>query len=502
MADSKPSPESLDILTRATGVCAACWQAQTASWLLTPGLAAALGDSADWHEWSEAAWLQHLHHEDAEPFLDRLRRLADSGTMAEGPVRLRHADGGWRWFRCHGSRNGGQSLLILQQDTEARQERAALVDSQMRLRSIYDAAPVAIILWSRDGRITDWNQMAETLFGHAQSAAVGRKLAPLLIAPADYDRYAASVAGAVRSHGLGQLTCRSLTATGSEIVCDWRTVALRGPKGVLQGLLSLAIDVTAVHEAEAALRRARDEAESLSQAKSEFLSVISHELRTPLNGVLGMAQLLELTVEGDSEQYVNAIRESGEGLLAIVNGIVQFTEIDARPLASSMEVLSPADTLELAAERHAMTGRRKGLAVALRTDGELPPEVIGDRRSLEKVLDLLLDNAVKFTDTGSIEGTVRAETDNAGSLRLCYGIRDTGIGMTPAQLDKLFIPFQQGENAIVRRHGGVGLGLALAKKLVDRMGGRLIVTSQPGQGSDFLVSLPVARPPPDDLRSS
>lgn len=502
MAAPTPAAEILDALLRATAVCGVSWQAEAGRWLLTPGLVAALGGAAEWRHWAEDDWSGQLHVDDAAPFLTALRGLRNTEHFPDAPVRLRHADGSWRWFRCQAAAEGALPMLVLREDTEARQERAALVDSQMRLRSIYDAAPVAIIIWSRDGRITDWNRMAEAVFGHPQTATIGRKLAPLLIAPADYEHFAAAVAGAVKSHALGQLTCTSLTAAGKEIVCDWRTVALRGPKGMLQGLLSLAIDVTAVRTAEVALRKARDEAEALSQAKSEFLSVIGHELRTPLNGVLGMAQLLELTVEGENQEYVAAIRDSGEGLLAIVNGIVQFTEIDARPLASSLESFSPADILELTAERHRMAGRRKGLTVTLGTQGTLPATAVGDRRSLEKVLDLLLDNAVKFTDTGSIEGTVRAETDAAGSLRLCYGIRDTGIGMTPAQLDKLFIPFQQGENAIVRRHGGVGLGLALAKKLVDRMGGRLIVTSQPGQGSDFQVSLPVARPPPDDLRSS
>jgi PAS domain S-box-containing protein len=482
--------ETFDALIKASGITVALWDPAESCWQITPGLSACLGLQPEWSVWNNANWSEHLHPEDSFEFAQALQEFVNGHGTVTGNVRLKHQNGSWRWFRSEPVADCELRFIRFIDDTEARQERAALVDSQMRLRSIYEAAPVAIILWSREGRISDWNHMAEALFGHERSDAVGQKLTHLLIAPAEYDNFAASIANAVRKNVVDRVVCRSLTAEGKEIICDWRSVTLRGPKGILIGLMSLAFDITASVAAENALRKARDQAMALSQAKSEFMAVISHELRTPLNGVLGMAQLLEMMVAEDALEFVKAIRESGEGLLAIINGIVAYTNIDARPYDQSIESFVLFDSVALAADRYGHLLQQKGLLFEQHLDEQLRQPVMGDQQSFDMVIRVLLDNAVKFTEKGSISVHLRIEVEDADAALVRFTIKDSGIGIPPDKLDDLYSPFHQGENAIVRKYGGVGLGLSMAKKLMDRMGGSISVDSIVDEGTTVVLMLP------------
>lgn len=489
-----PALETLEGLVEASGVTCACWDEKDNRWLLAPGLNATLGLEPTWATWDNEGWGEHLHPDDGFDFAEAMGQFLSDGQFASTTVRLRHKNGSWRWFRCWGKTRGASKFIVLRDETEARQEHAALVDSQMRLRSLYDATPVAIILWSREGRITDWNLMASKVFGHGRETAIGEKLAPLLIAPADYENFSASVKSAIKDNAASQIVCRSLTAEGKEILCDWRSVALRATGGTLMGVLSLAQDVTATRAAEKALRRARDQSEALSQAKTEFLAIISHELRTPLNGVLGMAQLLEMSVTEPDLELVRSIRGSGENLLAIINGIVEYTEIDARPLDASIEEMAPAETLTITAERPALHAAQKGLTFESRLDERLWSPMLGDRRSFEKIASILLDNAVKFTDHGGVSVVLEADVGDDDRIEVRLAVSDTGIGIPPERIKQLFLPFRQGESTIQRVHEGLGLGLALAKKLIDRLGGSIAVESTPGAGTTFVARIPLRRP--------
>lgn len=475
-----------------SGLACLRWLAVSRRWQVSPGLAKALGLGAQWVEWEEAELSSRLHPDDLGSFSARLSQFLTSHSPFEASTRLRGHHGNWCWFRCSGAADKRNHVITFHEEAVSREARAAMFDSQMRLRSLYDAAPVAIILWSKEGRITGWNHMAESLFGFGQDHAIGKKLTPLLINPAEHARFSSAVSVAVRENIVGQLNCRSLTATGSEILCDWRTVALRGPKGMLMGLLSLALDITAAQAAADALRHARDHAEALSQAKSEFLAIVSHELRTPLNGVLGAAQLLEASLAGPELEYAQLIYRSGEQLLSIIASLIDYTDIDARPLNEACEAFSPAECLALRAEAFAWKAKQKGLNFVLDLAEPLWNEAWGDRRSLEKIFDALLDNAVKFTERGGIRVGLALQSQDTSGMHLSCCIQDTGCGIPAEQLPVLFTPFCQAESANTRRHGGVGLGLALAKKLSDRLDGKLSLTSTPSEGTTCRLSFRLA----------
>ena len=240
------------------------------------------------------------------------------------------------------------------------------------------------------------------------------------------------------------------------------------------------------------LTRARDEADTANRVKSEFLANMSHEIRTPLNGMLGVVQLLERDqLSAHQETQVKRLRHAADSLLAIISDILDFSKIEAGQLALESIPFDPELLLEQTLDLAALTAERKGLSLSFDLPPDLPARLIGDPMRISQVLHNLLGNAIKFTAQGSIRLQLRAVPTSASGVLLSIGVTDTGIGMTPAQQDYLFQPFQQADTSITRRFGGTGLGLVICKRLTEAMGGRISVDSTPGQGSTFHLALPL-----------
>jgi signal transduction histidine kinase/CheY-like chemotaxis protein len=250
------------------------------------------------------------------------------------------------------------------------------------------------------------------------------------------------------------------------------------------------------------LRKSRAEAEqhaaaaeSASRAKAQFLAMMSHEIRTPMNGILGVADLLR-TMDPTTEQkrLLDILASSGGSLLRIINDILDFSKMEADRLelhAKPFELRKLAEELE---HLLAWPARSKGVAFAVELDPQLPNGVEGDRQRLSQILLNLGTNAVKFTDRGAIRLTLRSAPAPEGCTRVEFSVSDTGIGMNSEQLSRLFTPFTQFAASQKERGGGTGLGLVIARKLVNLMGGDIAVYSEPGKGStfSFTVELPVA----------
>jgi len=267
-----------------------------------------------------------------------------------------------------------------------------------------------------------------------------------------------------------------------------RTRSRRMPDGQIR-VFGLASDVTAEREQQIELQRARDTAEQASQAKSQFMANMSHEIRTPMNGILGMTELLLGTTLSDKQRrFVQAVYRSGESLLEIINDILDFSKIEAGKLelASIDFVLRGVveDTLELLAPR----AHEKGLELSFREEAGLPIVVNGDPLRLRQVLTNLVANAIKFTEQGEVVVSLRAIPGVPG--RFEFTVHDTGIGIEADVLPRLFSAFTQASVGMARRYGGTGLGLTISKQLVELMGGRIEVQSQPGIGSRFVFGLP------------
>ncbi|WP_332659253.1 ATP-binding protein [Brevundimonas sp.] len=238
------------------------------------------------------------------------------------------------------------------------------------------------------------------------------------------------------------------------------------------------------------LEAARDRANAANDAKSSFLGVISHELRTPMNGVLGAAQLLGATpLEPTQREYLSIIRNSGDNLLSLLNDILDMTKIEAGKMTFEVVDVSIDDLHKRVTGPFQAQAEAKGLSFETRFEGDIPSVVRGDPLRVCQVIHNLLSNAVKFTDRGEVAYVVRGERLAEDRVRFDFAVTDSGSGISPEDLERLFQPFTQVDGSSTRRFGGTGLGLTIARRMANIMGGDISVTSTLGQGSTFTFSV-------------
>jgi PAS domain S-box-containing protein len=264
-----------------------------------------------------------------------------------------------------------------------------------------------------------------------------------------------------------------------------------------EGLIyAVARDVTERMSNDEALARSRDQANEASRIKSEFLANMSHEIRTPMNGIIGTTGLLQsMALTSEQRVFVDIIKESGDALLTIINQILDISKLEAGKMALDVVDFSPVSVVENISMLFASAARQKNLSIQSYVAPDVPSSLRGDAGQIRQILINLTGNAVKFTESGGIAIRVVTAAAANDSIVLKFFVSDTGIGLPPAALERLFEPFSQADSSTTRRFGGTGLGLSISKRLVELMGGEIGVEANEGLGTTFWFTARFERSP-------
>jgi len=367
-----------------------------------------------------------------------------------------------------------------------------LLEAEKQFRRVTDAATDAIVSADSGGVLRSWNKGAERMFGWRAEEVIGGPLT-VIIPQRLRGRHEEGLAR-VRQTGHSQLAGSvielvGLRRDGTEFPVELSIGMWEAKRGLrFSGVMR---DITTRKQAEEALEAAKQAAEQANTAKSEHLSGMSHELRTPLNAILGFAQLLEMDeLTYDQHDSVAHILSGARHLLALINEVLDIAAIEAGRLALSPEPVAVADVVSEAVSLIRPLADQHGILLADPTQ-PCHEQVLADRQRLKQILLNLLSNAVKYNRDG---GSVRVTCEHLPGGRLGIEVTDSGPGIAPESIRRLFVPFERLEADLARGVEGTGLGLPLSKRLAEAMGGTLEVTSAVGQGSTFSIELPITAP--------
>ncbi|MBF0283909.1 MAG: PAS domain-containing protein [Magnetococcales bacterium] len=450
----------------------------------------------------DGSWKPSAIPEDRPMIEAKLAQLAPSHPVVVIENRVTAGDGRLRWmqFVNRGFFDDSGTLREIQSVgrdvTERKEAEEALRVANERLALAAAVGNIGVWEWdAASGRLI-WDRRMFQMYGLDPAAPPPTyEQWRAMVLPEDMARLESSLRMAFQEMREFAEALRIVTPAG-----EWRTIqvsaaVLRGGDGQGRGMIGVNLDITESQRIQTELQQAKEAAENASRAKSEFLAAMSHEIRTPLNVVLGMADLLLESAENDeSRNYITKLQTAGGNLLELINQILDLSKVEAGELRLLEEPISLREVARQAVELLQVIAVGKGLRLTLEVDPALPPWIMGDELRLRQVLVNLVSNAVKFTEQGSV--TVRVGLDEAAPTTLRVRVEDTGIGIGPEHLETIFDRFTQADASVTRRYGGTGLGLSLSKALVERMGGRLGVESDFGQGSAFTFHLPFRISPP------
>ncbi len=505
----KVSDERLRIALDATSISIFEWALATNELQHSVGFSLMLGRPPADTVSTPEAWQALIHPDDVEEYRVSLARQID-GTedFIDPEYRMRTASGEWRWFYSRSKTvaydtTGKPSRVVgtLQDITARKQSEQALRQSQAAARKLSLVASRTdnlVLIGAPDGTIEWVNESFERIMEYSLEEIIGKKPLELMVGTATNRETLRLIKNAIAQGNVLSTEVVNYSKSGRKFHLQLEIQPVRNDQGILENFIAVGTDITVRVETENALRRAKAAADNASRTKSEFLASMSHEIRTPMNGVIGMTSLLlDTPLTHEQRDSVSTIRTSGEALLSIINDILDFSKIESGKLEIEHQPFELVSSIEETLDLFAVQASARKIELVYDIDPAVPLMLIGDANRLRQVLTNLVNNAIKFTPSGSV--SIEASLDlDADPMRLrpkqrmiAIAVRDTGIGIPADRLDRLFKPFSQVDSSITRKYGGTGLGLAICQRLCALMGGSMSVRSDIGSGSTFVATLPV-----------
>ncbi|MGD0383439.1 MAG: ATP-binding protein, partial [Thermoguttaceae bacterium] len=420
------------------------------------------------------------------------KEACGSGRFQEGEITL--PDGRSMLTRSNPLKNEqGKTISVIHVAVDITRRKLmerALIEREARLRNIVENALEIIYTLTPEGMISYASPRWTQLIGHKSPDLVGRSFVSFLH-PSDRTAFQSYFAAAAAGDGQNQrIEFRMENCNGLWRWYGTTLSAVKDSQGWLKEFVGIAEDITDRKHSEEELRKAKEAAEAATLAKAEFLTNISHEIRTPMTAILGFAEMLLESIERPQDVVAaNTIKRNGEYLLRIINDILDLSKIETGRFVAEQAKCSPRELIDDVVSMMKVRGDAKGLPLLVEFVGSIPQTIRTDPIRMRQILVNLIGNAVKFTEEGHICIQVRlAENDGKEPLLECK-IIDTGIGMSEEQIKRLFEPFTQGDASTSRKYVGMGLGLALSKRLAGTLGGDITFSSVKGQGSTFVFTL-------------
>ncbi len=443
---------------------------------------------------------------------DRLVKVLDKEGMALNfETQFRGRDGkviDVLIFAHHYNYEGSQAILGWVIDiTHRKAMENQIRESQARYQRLVEELGGRFVVFShtKDGEILFMSEGASSVFGMNKEDALGKKWQDVINwLPGESERaveaFRSFLENEKSSH---EVEVSFIHADGSRRMALISEHAVLDSTGGLVSVEGIVEDITRRKEAQKDLAQAKEAAEEATRAKSDFLANMSHEIRTPMNAIIGLSYL---ALQGDLTEkqrgYIGKVHRSADYLLGLLNDILDFSKIEAGKLDMEHINFFLEDVFDHMANVVGLKAQEAGLELMFDLPCSLPTALVGDPLRLGQVLLNLGNNAVKFTPEGEVVISVRVLEESENTIAFQFAIRDTGIGMSPKQQEKLFLHFSQADTSITRKYGGAGLGLAISKRLTEMMDGRIWVESHPGTGSIFYFTAQFTKQPQAGLPDS
>ncbi len=446
--------------------------------------------------------LSRVHPEDLADLSAAIREaVRGNAPLFQAQHRVQHADGRWVWLEACGN--------VTQRDTQGRATRMtgthtniterkqlarALSNTLRVMHDLLETLPLPVVLRDTDQRVTLVNAAWEKMMGIARQDIIGMRVEayPNWVTSAHQQESDAEVLATKRAVRYETIV-HGMNGTDYDVIVA--KTALVAEDGAVTGIASVVTDISEQKRTAEVLEKARISAEAAVLAKSRFLANMSHELRTPLNGVVGMASLLENTaLDAKQRRFVRTLKTSAEALITLINDVLDLSKAEAGKLELARAPFELRRELEQVIGLFGARAYDKGIEIAAHIARGIPATIHGDPIRLRQVLGNLVNNALKFTDTGAVLLAVTVVPGDGPEAILEFSVTDTGIGVAPEEQERIFEAFEQADGSVTRKFGGTGLGLAISRQFVELMRGTMGLTSEPKRGSRFSFRIPVGVP--------